>query len=107
MFKELFTDLNESKELDHSYEPATDTKYDQWNNPGQVMSILRMGPLPKKKVLDIVVDNYKGKLDLDKMEKLGYISSDGDIYSVTQFGRDVLSYLSGFSTKKPSGYKGK
>jgi len=103
MFRELF----ESKELDHSYEPALDIKHDQWNNPGQVMSILRMKPFSKKHLRDTISDSYKGKLDLDMMEKLGYVSSDDDMYSITKFGREVLSYLSGFSTKKPSGYKGK
>ena len=102
-----FKELHEDKKLNHSYEPAIDNEHDQWNNPGQVMSILRMKPFSKRHLRDSAAGRYTGKLDLDMMEKLGYISRDEDMYSVTKFGREVLSYLSGFSTKKPSGYKGK
>ena len=101
MFKELF----ESK-LNNSSEPFLDPKYDQWNNPGQVINILKMKPLSVKQTRDIVQGRYTGKIDLDMMQKKGYVSISDDIVSATDFGRAVLSYLSG-AKPKPKGYKGK
>ena len=102
MIKEILGQIkiNESKS-DHMFEPKVDNEFDIWNNPGQVMSILRMGPLSIRHTENIVSDRVNTKINLKKMVEKGYISLEKDTYSITQYGRDMLSYISGFTSKKP------
>lgn len=97
MFKELF----EADKSDHLFIPKINKEFDIWNNPGQVMSILRMKPLSVKHTKDILYDRVNNKVNIDKMVEKGYIELNDGMYSITKYGRETLSYVSGFSKTKP------
>jgi len=92
------------EDLYNKVKPVVDPEWDQWNNPGTVMSSLIRGTLTLRNLEGIIDSYYSGKVDLEGMAKENYISISGDSASITEYGKEVLHYLSGFSEVKPDGF---
>ena len=92
------------EDLYNKVTPALDPEWDQWNNPGTVMSSLIRGTLTLRHLGFIIDSRYSGEVDLEGMAKENYISISGDSVSLTEYGKKVLQYLSGFSEVKPDGF---